>query len=88
MPISPVETDQLHLLFVQDPLIVDSQCFLALSNVAILKVDAVREEAHLLVLLKLNMPHVMANVKQVKDEVGAASNLQNHVLNAKHRATR
>ena len=85
MPISLVKSDQLHLLFVQDPLIVDSKCFFALCNVAILKVDAVREEAHLLVLLKLNVPHVMANVQQVKDEVGAVSNLQNHVLNAKHR---
>ena len=88
MLISLMKSDQLHLLFVQDPLIVDSQCFFALtsSNVAILKTDAVCEEAHL-VLLKLTVPHVMANVQQVKDEVGAASNLQNHVLNAKHRAT-
>ena len=51
MPISLVKLDHLHLFFVQDPLIVDNQCFFALSNVAILEVDAVREEAHLLVLL-------------------------------------
>ena len=57
-------------------------------GLAILEVDAIREEADLLVLLKLNIPHVMANIQQVKDEVGAASNLQNHVLNAKHRATK
>ena len=41
MPISLMKSDQLHLLFVQDPLIVDSQSFLALGNVAILDVDAV-----------------------------------------------
>ena len=87
MPISLVKSDQLHLLFIQDPLIVDGQCFFALCNVAILEVGAVREEAHLHVLLKLYVPHVMANIQQVKDEVNATSNLQNHVLNAKHRTT-
>ena len=87
MPISLVKSDQLHLLCVQDPLIIDCQGFFALSNVAILEVDAIREEGDLLVLLKLSIPHVMANILQVEDEMGAASNLQNHVLNAKHRAT-
>ena len=43
--------------------------------------------AHLPVLLKLYVPRVMANVQQVKDEVSSTSNLQNHVLNAKHRTT-
>ena len=55
MPISLVKSDQLHLGFIQDSLIVDNQCFFALGNVAIFRVDAIREESHLLVLLKLNV---------------------------------
>ena len=64
MPISLVNADQLHLGFLHDPLIVHGQCLFRLSDVAILKVDAVGKEANLLVLLKLSVPHVMANVVQ------------------------
>ena len=63
MPISRVNAHQLHLGFIHDPLIVHGKCLFGLRDVVMLEVDAVGEEADLLVLLKLNGPHVRANVQ-------------------------
>ena len=50
--------------------------------VAELKVLVVSEEADFLMLFKLHIPHKLAHIQQIEDEMSTSGHLEVHVLDA------
>ena len=71
---SLMKSNQLHPRLIHDPLIVQSKNFFILV-VAELKVLVVSEEADFLMLFKLHIPHELAHIQQIKDEMSTSGHL-------------